>query len=836
MARISHRRLHYLVVNQHGRRNGRRGPWSRRVEVRLHALLHRLFGSASAVLISVVLVMAVGIFVLLGMQFQEAWQQLSHANRLSQLAAADRIIYQMSGVIRVGRGGIQTSLLAEDDPRPGLAAAFATNDRQWQDMMRAIPPDLSDDTPVRLASLNSAWGTATGLRDNVMAIAAKPRAERTLAGTQPWFDALTVVVTGLTEWSSRVAGSVRISDPEAGEDIQARQFAWAARLAVGDECGTVRSSFGHGTPLSPAQRTTLTEARGRVHQSMATLTELLSRPGAPEVLSAAQAEAAAAVQTAFEGRDAAYENLGTPKQLNGETWEKQCVSLIGPVLKVGTIALERMAVYAQENRAKALTHLAISATVLVLASLGLAASLLVVRGRVIRPVGQITVAIRRLAARDITTEVPATRRNDEFGAMATVLEELRLSAVEAARLGEERELVRVANDRRQAAMDRHTQDFGRTIAGVMASLMHSAEQMRGSATAMSEGARQTRMDAVATAEGATASSRDLGSVAAASEEMSGSITEISRQVGGVTAAVRQAVARATVTDQKVTGLAETADHIGEVVGLISDIASRTNLLALNATIEAARAGEAGKGFAVVAGEVKALATQTAKATGEISAQVNAIRAATGEAVAAVQEVTQAIGQVDTVAVAIGAAVEEQAASTREIAGSVQSVLRATAQATQSMQQVSSIAEEGEVTSQSVLTAADAVGHTADMLREEVEHFLAAMASSNESDRRRYERIDGAGCSVKLRASGHNETEMAVQDISRGGIALRCDWPIAVGDEVAIKLPGATDHVTGRIARTGRGVIAVAFRQDKASLELVDHALDTIARRSRPKAA
>jgi methyl-accepting chemotaxis protein len=206
-----------------------------------------------------------------------------------------------------------------------------------------------------------------------------------------------------------------------------------------------------------------------------------------------------------------------------------------------------------------------------------------------------------------------------------------LSAVEAARLTAEQETIRTANDRRQAAMDRHTQDFGQTIAGVMTSLMQSAEQMRSSATAMSEGVQYTQADAAATAEGAMASARDLGSVAAASEEMSSSIAEISRQVSGVTAAVQQAVERATVTDQKVAGLAETADRIGEVVRLISDIASRTNLPALNATIEAARAGEAGKGFAVVVSEVQALAAQTAKTTDEISAQVIAIRAATGEA-------------------------------------------------------------------------------------------------------------------------------------------------------------------------------------------------------------
>ncbi|HEX3989677.1 MAG TPA: PilZ domain-containing protein, partial [Acetobacteraceae bacterium] len=78
-------------------------------------------------------------------------------------------------------------------------------------------------------------------------------------------------------------------------------------------------------------------------------------------------------------------------------------------------------------------------------------------------------------------------------------------------------------------------------------------------------------------------------------------------------------------------------------------------------------------------------------------------------------------------------------------------------------------------------------------------------------------------------SGYDETETAIEDISRGGIALRCDWPVSVGSELTIRLPGATDQVIGRVARTGRGVIAVTFRQDKGALEQIDRALDTIGR-------
>src|SRR5436190_269006 len=97
--------------------------------------------------------------------------------------------------------------------------------------------------------------------------------------------------------------------------------------------------------------------------------------------------------------------------------------------------------------------------------------------------------------------------------------------------------------------------------------------------------------------------------------------EIGRQVHESTRIAGTAVSQAQKTDESIAKLSRAADRIYDVVKLITEVAEQTNLLALNATIEAARAGEAGRGFAVVASEVKALATQTAKATGEISAQI-----------------------------------------------------------------------------------------------------------------------------------------------------------------------------------------------------------------------
>ena len=293
------------------------------------------------------------------------------------------------------------------------------------------------------------------------------------------------------------------------------------------------------------------------------------------------------------------------------------------------------------------------------------------------PLAAMTAAMMRLAHNDHDVAIPVARRQDEVGKMADAMLVFQENARTARELQAASDAARVHKERRQAAMDRHTQNFGTSTADVVASMARSAETMRRLASDVSEAARGTREKAAGAAQSSSAATANLVAVASASEEMANSINEINQQVARASHAATEALQRAGITDAKVVGMAAAADRVGDVVKLITDIAARTNLLALNATIEAARAGEAGKGFAVVAGEVKSLAIQTAKATNEIANQIAAIRGATDEAVTAVSEVTKAIGKVDAVATAIAAAVEQQAASTRDIAASVQAVTTAT---------------------------------------------------------------------------------------------------------------------------------------------------------------
>ena len=453
-----------------------------------------------------------------------------------------------------------------------------------------------------------------------------------------------------------------------------------------------------------------------------------------------------------------------------------------------------------------------------------------------RPILAMTGVMRQLAGGDLATDIPATDRRDEVGQMAQAMVVFKANAQAAHRLQATVEKEYALKARRQAAMDQYTQDFGTSAAGVMANLARSAEAMRATAADMSDAAHRTRDSAVRAADGATTSATNLGAVSAAAEQMSSSINEISQQVDRATHAASAAVERANVTDAKVGGMAAAADRVGDVVKLITDIASRTNLLALNATIEAARAGEAGKGFAVVAGEVKALATQTAKATDEIAAQIGAIRASTGEAVMAVHDVSSAIGEVNEVATAIAAAVEQQAAATREIAASVQTVTAATQDATLAMQEVSSISEQTDGASAKVLAGAADVGRDADTLRGEVTQFLAAMANTNDEERRRYERMPGNGAQAMLRPPGRPEMRVIIEDVSRAGIAVRCGWWAEVGTEVQLGLPGADGVVTARTIRSENGRLALAFRQDEEMLRRVDAALEEIGGRELSRTA
>ena len=180
----------------------------------------------------------------------------------------------------------------------------------------------------------------------------------------------------------------------------------------------------------------------------------------------------------------------------------------------------------------------------------------------------------------------------------------------------------------------------------------------------------TRHTAEELAEGSTASAE---AVASASEEMLAAIQEISESMHRSQIAVNDIVAKSEMADGIRDELETTSEAMTGVVQIIRELADQVNLLALNATIEAARAGDAGKGFAVVAGEVKSLATQTAKATDQIETQINSMLGITQRVVESTRQISESANSVSDYVNTVASAVEEQTGVTNDISKNIQFV-------------------------------------------------------------------------------------------------------------------------------------------------------------------
>ena len=280
----------------------------------------------------------------------------------------------------------------------------------------------------------------------------------------------------------------------------------------------------------------------------------------------------------------------------------------------------------------------------------------------------------------------------------------------------------------KASFDRRIGDlanrFEAQFATVVSGMATGAAALKGTAQALTGTAEETATRATAVAGAAEQATAGVQTVATAAEELTASINEISRQVTQSSRTTDQAVENTRRTDAIMQALAKGAERIGDVVGLISQVAAQTNLLALNATIEAARAGDAGKGFAVVASEVKNLAAQTTKATETIGQQVHDLQAATREAVQAIGGITMTINEINQVATAIAAAIEEQGAATQEIARSVQDVAAGTREVSAHITGVGQGAKGTGEAAVLVLHAAEEQASQAEGLRGAVEGFLA----------------------------------------------------------------------------------------------------------------
>jgi methyl-accepting chemotaxis protein len=254
---------------------------------------------------------------------------------------------------------------------------------------------------------------------------------------------------------------------------------------------------------------------------------------------------------------------------------------------------------------------------------------------------------------------------------------------------------------------------------IITALITGSSELERTARALSDNAGNTTRLASVVANASEDASNNVQSVASATEELASSVREISTQVQESNRIADSAVKQADETDARINALSQAANRIGDVIKLITSVAEQTNLLALNATIEAARAGEAGRGFAVVAQEVKALASQTAKATDEIGVQIAGMQTATQEAVGSIKMISSTIGKISEITSAISAAIEEQGAATQEISGNIQRTANGTSQVAGTIAEVSQGANQTGAASSQLLSSAKQLSDSTTSLQAEI---------------------------------------------------------------------------------------------------------------------
>lgn len=371
--------------------------------------------------------------------------------------------------------------------------------------------------------------------------------------------------------------------------------------------------------------------------------------------------------------------------------------------------------------------------------------------RAINPLSRITAVMGRLATRDYDTEIPFSNRKDEIGRISAALAVFRDAGVEQLQLQnaaeratqqrlQERE-ARDAETREQAALigdvvsslgvalNRLAQfdlatsiavpfnkefeqirvDFNRSLSAIETTLKQVAlatQDMRESSAELSGGAdnmaRRSEQQAAA-----------LEEASAALEEITATVNQLNNNAQSTRALVGDARTKAdqsiAIVEDAVSAMRRieaSAGEIGNIIGVIDEIAFQTNLLALNAGVEAARAGEAGKGFAVVAQEVRELAQRSAKAAKEIKVLIDNSRqqvaggvdlvGKTGEAL---QEINRYVSSIDQNVDNIVTGIREQSVGLKETSTVIQQLDNAT-------QQNAAMAEETSALSRTLSEQAD----------------------------------------------------------------------------------------------------------------------------------
>ncbi len=361
---------------------------------------------------------------------------------------------------------------------------------------------------------------------------------------------------------------------------------------------------------------------------------------------------------------------------------------------------------------------------------------------VVSPLNNLVLSADEIANGNLDVQLQTTSK-DEIGklsnALSNMIDSLKNMIRQAKEKTEEAEQqTRIAHEATSKAKEAQQQAQQAQKEGMLT----AASQLEKNVSIVSSASEQLSNQINQSSRGAEQQAQRMGEAATAMDEMNSTVLEVARNasqaaenadnakneadsgksvVAQLLKGIEEVHSQTESMKQRLAGLGERAENIGQIMNVITDIADQTNLLALNAAIEAARAGEAGRGFAVVADEVRKLAEKTMDATKEVEQAISGIQQETRDSINGMDSAGKAVEHTNELADKAGESlgsilglVEETADQVRNIATASEEQSSTSEEIARTVGEVNTIATE---TSQAMQMAADAVANLARQAQE-----------------------------------------------------------------------------------------------------------------------
>jgi methyl-accepting chemotaxis protein len=692
------------------------------------------------VLVTVFLIVCLALSAILSKSLSQSYADYGKFQDVANRTAVDKALFNVLLNYRLERGHSVTVLTATPD-KVKTTLEMVPVDRSKVDAgmaelsAAATLVDDADLTPL-LVKINGTYQSNLALRkevDGQLNVAFEARDKSISAKLMSFGGGF---LSDLEAASNVTEAGIRSLDNSLMDLVQIRANAWVTRASVGAAAIIINKATSSGEPLPQTDILDLTTSIGRATFAWSQVKSLVNHPKTAGSLKASFANADSVF---FAGAfDEMHKSIIKNVSAGGVAgvslidWQTISTKAQATVADVALLAMVVLNDRANELAATAWHGVIFYTTILLFSLLMGVAGLMIVVRRVVGPIGSLTRCMQALAEGNTNLSVPFLARKDEVGKMAASVEIFREAAIRNDRLEEEAELNRQAAEREKADLQARTEadaearlnqatgelaiGLKRLASGDMmceinqqfapqfealrndfnTSVIHLRNALLGVGQAVSTvagGSKEISDASDNLAKRTEQQAASLEQTAAALEEITSNVVSTSKRTAEARDVVRDTSSRADQSGQVVRNavaamerIEQSSKQIGQIIGVIDEIAFQTNLLALNAGVEAARAGEAGKGFAVVAQEVRELAQRSANAAKEIKALIANSAVAVGEGVKLVNDTGEGLGQIAQLVLtvnnhmdAIATAAQEQSVGLAEVNTAVNHMDQATQQ-------------------------------------------------------------------------------------------------------------------------------------------------------------